>query len=289
MIQLRLKRLPKTPLGVSLLWKPPKMSEYLTMFCPDELMFLRPHAIDELCRVGRHSDGGYVVCEEAILKANCFISLGLGEDWSYEIAISEMNPSADINIYDHTVSLSFFASKVLRGFIKFILRRDTKSNLMARIKRLCDYSEFWRRSPKHHHHQIHISKYSFEKIMSEIPDEEAVGLKIDIEGSEWEILETISNHQSRFVFVLIEIHDFDGHENQLEEFLSDLSKSFVLAHVHANNFAPLGKNGFPSVFEISLIRSTCIIPTGKLRSQLPLTWLDAPNAKNRPDFVINFA
>jgi hypothetical protein len=264
------------------------MSENIRVSCPNELLFLRPQEVKELCRVGKHSDGGYALCKEAVMNSNHFISLGLGEDWSFERAISEMNPTATIDIYDHTISMAFFVIKAIKGSVKFFIGQDSKSNYFARLKRLVDYCKFWQISSKHHHHKVRISRQSFEKIISDLPEGKLVGLKVDIEGSEWGILETISKEQSRFEFALIEIHDFDGHEDNLREFINDLSESFILAHVHANNFEALGSNGFPSVFEISLLRSTSITPTGTLRSQLPVIGLDAPNAKNRPDFVIHF-
>ena len=115
-----------------------------------------------------------------------------------------------------------------------------------------------------------------------------LGLKIDIEGSEWEILDLVAENKDRLEFVLLEIHDFDRHVEQLRDFLRDLSGSFVLAHLHANNFETLGSNGFPRVFEITLLRLSVATSAGGYRGKLPIPGLDVPNAKNRPDFVIDF-
>jgi hypothetical protein len=53
-------------------------------------------------------------------RADALLSLGLGENWSFDKAVSEINKSASIDISDHTVSLHFFVSKVLRGIVKFL-------------------------------------------------------------------------------------------------------------------------------------------------------------------------
>ena len=264
------------------------MSSPIEVDCPPELSFLRPVVIDELCRVGNLSDGGYAMSRSAIERSDALLSLGLGENWSFEKAFSEINKNASIDIYDHTVSLYFFASKVLKGIVKYLLFRDSFSNLLARAKRLFEYFFFWIKNVGNKHHQIRITEASLSIALSGYRSSDVIGLKVDIEGSEWEILNLIALNQDRFEFVLIEIHDFDRKVEQLREFLRDLSGQFVLAHLHANNFDSLGSNGFPKVFEITLLRlSGATNPTG-YRRELPIPGLDEPNAKNRPDFFIKF-
>lgn len=225
---------------------------------------------------------------ESILKSESFISLGLGENWSFEEAISKLKKSATIVVYDDTVSLTFFVRKAINGLIKFALGRDSKSNLQERLKRLLNYSFFWMNDSNHKHHKTHITKETFEEVLSRHPNKTAIGLKVDIEGSEWEILESIASHQSRFEFILMEIHDFDGHESQLRRFLHEMEANFYLGHLHANNFASLGENGFPSVFEITLVKAIRVKLTGEFRKELPIPSVDAPNARNRQDYRITF-
>ena len=43
----------------------------------------------------------------AIERSEVLLSLGLGENWSFEKAFMEINKTASIDIYDHTVSLRF--------------------------------------------------------------------------------------------------------------------------------------------------------------------------------------
>jgi hypothetical protein len=260
----------------------------INVTCPKELKFLQPQVLNNLKRAGNSTDGGYAISTDALARSDYFLSMGLGENWSFEEAISETNAKAAIDIYDNTVSLFFFAVKFLKGLVKFLLFRDSLVNLNARFSRLANYFRFWMRSASHHHHQIRITKDSFRKIISNYPINSRIGLKIDIEGSEWEILGTITENEFRFEFILIEIHDFENHESELKAFLNELDSSFVLAHLHANNFETLGKNGFPNVFELTLIRKSSAQTSGQYRQKLPVPNLDLPNAKNRPDFLINF-
>ena len=264
------------------------MRSTLEITCPEDLYFLRPIIVEEICRVGNFADGGYVMSRSAIERSDVLLSLGLGENWSFEKAFSEINKSAPIDIYDHTVSLHFFISKVLKGIIKFLLFKESFSNVSARAKRLIHYFLFWVINSRNKHNQVRINEASLSVALSRYKNSDLIGLKVDIEGSEWEILNLIVRNKDRFEFLLIEIHGFDSHVEQLRDFFRDLSGEFVLAHLHANNFENLGSNGFPKVFEITLLRSPGTSISADYRSELPIPGLDVPNAKNRPDFLIKF-
>ena len=264
------------------------MRSSLEITCPEDLYFLRPVIVEEICRVGNLSDGGYVMSRSAIESSEVLLSLGLGENWTFENAFSEINKNASINIYDHTVSLNFFFNKVLRGLVKLLIFKESLSDVLARAKRLKDYFLFWVINSRNKHNQIRIDEASLGAALSRYADSEMIGLKIDIEGSEWELLNLIALNKDRFQFLLIEIHDFDKHVEQLLDFLRELSGHFVLAHLHPNNFETLGSNGFPKVFEITLLRSRGTTISAGYRSELPIPGLDVPNAKNRQDFLIKF-
>ena len=47
--------------------------------------FLKPYKVNKLKRYGRKFDGGYLVCEDAIKNINNCITLGVGDDISFEI------------------------------------------------------------------------------------------------------------------------------------------------------------------------------------------------------------
>jgi len=264
------------------------MNESIRIVCPKELNFLRPKALKSLSRVGNLGDGGYALDLNAIANSEYFLSLGLGENWSFEKAISQINTRARIDIYDHSISLAYFFTKAIKGLLKFCFFRESRTDLVARFYRLWDYQNFWAWSSQNHHHEIRITADSFRKILLKYPKEGRIGLKIDIEGSEWDILTLVSQNQKRFEFILIEIHDFDNHVEELRLFLASMEVNFFNAHLHANNFDSVGKNGFPKVFELTLIKKSKEFDQGENRHFLPVSDLDVPNAKNRRDYVIEF-
>lgn len=264
------------------------MSSQILVQCPKRLSFLRPRIITDLSRMGNITDGGYALTTSALSESSHFLSLGLGENWSYEYVVRKVNPTAPIDIYDHTVSLAFFLNKALKGIVKFMLLRDSIANLKSRFMRLDDYFKFWKLSSLNSHHQIRITRKVFQEVLSEYPLDSRIGLKVDIEGSEWEILELVAKEKNKFEFIVLEIHNFDQHEAELKKFLSDIEDYFELSHLHANNFESLGNNGFPKVFEITLLTKSDGASSPEYRQELPVEGLDSPNAKNRPDFHISF-
>lgn len=264
------------------------VGDVIQVDCSKGFSYLRPVIFGDLCRIGNSTDGGYALTKNALLHSKYFLSLGLGENWSFESAIREGNLSSPIDIYDHTVSLAYFTRKALKGIVKFVLLRDSFINLKSRFRRLNQYFIFWNSSSLNQHHQVQITRKIFKKVLSRYPADSRIGLKVDIEGSEWEILELVAQERKKFEFVLLEIHDFDQHEAELEKFLNDVQDFFVLSHLHANNFESLGSNGFPKVFEITLLKKSEAPSSPKYRQVLPVEGLDSPNAKNRPDFHINF-
>ena len=46
--------------------------------------FIQPFYCKDLVRLGKDHDGGYLVNEQDVLNTEILISLGIGEDWSFE-------------------------------------------------------------------------------------------------------------------------------------------------------------------------------------------------------------
>lgn len=74
------------------------MSNFIKVVCPIELQFLKPVMVDDLCRIGNLADGGYAISSSAIKRSEALLSLGLGGNWSFEKAVSDINPKATIDI-----------------------------------------------------------------------------------------------------------------------------------------------------------------------------------------------
>ena len=81
-------------------------------------------------------------------------------------------------------------------------------------------------------------------------------LKVDIEASEYRILDDIIKHQNTFSGIAIEFHDVDLHLNKIENFIKSLNMALV--HIHPMNQA-LVVNDIPTQIELTFSKNPLII------------------------------
>jgi hypothetical protein len=112
---------------------------------------------------------------------------------------------------------------------------------------------------------------------------EKIFLKIDIEGSEYRILNTIIANQDRISGLVIEFHDSDLHKDRIKTFIQNLSLKLV--HIHANNGVHSINGGpvrldenFPFLLELTFSKYCKVLN----ETYLPHKF-DMPNDKLRPE------
>lgn len=79
-----------------------------------------------------------------------------------------------------------------------------------------------------------------------------INLKIDIEGSEYHVLEDILKNQEHINFLVIEFHEFDIMRDLIIDFVERLLIDIV--HIHINNFGLICDDGTTTVVEITFAR-----------------------------------
>lgn len=230
----------------------------------------------DLIRLGRNHDGGYLVSQSDVDKSDLLIGLGINDDWSFEQDFSKRN-NVEIYAYDASISQKVF----LKNFIKSLSRFDKPELAVHWLKVIRLYRKFF--SEKHHHH---IEKFvglssdnpahiTLAEVLNDI-DHENIFLKIDIESSEYRLLETIITHQERIAGLVIEFHDCDIHLSRIEDFIQQLDLSII--HIHANNGPGVRSDGLPLVLEITFSSSDNLGPAPLLPHDL-----DMPNGKDRDE------
>ena len=75
--------------------------------------FLKPYHTDisNLIRLGRKSDGGYVIDKRVINKTKTIITCGLEAEWSFEKQFQKYNKNCQILAFDHTVDRKFWTKR----------------------------------------------------------------------------------------------------------------------------------------------------------------------------------
>jgi ABC-type Mn2+/Zn2+ transport system ATPase subunit len=105
-------------------------------------------------------------------------------------------------------------------------------------------------------------------------------LKIDIEGSEYRILDDLIKLQKKLCGVVIEFHNIDLFLNKIKRFIN-LNK-LQLIHIHANNVGILLNDN--NIIELTFAKNPETIGT---KIKFP-NELDQPNLKNLPEIKLNF-
>jgi len=114
-------------------------------------------------------------------------------------------------------------------------------------------------------------------------------LKVDIEGSEYRILDDLAEFVDRIDAMAIEFHDIDILSDQFDAAIARIQKDFHIVHVHANNMAGLSPSGLPNELEITFLNRRLFDrepPPSTFR--YPVEGLDAKNDPILPDLKLHF-
>ncbi|MDA9930202.1 hypothetical protein N9E91_03065 [Alphaproteobacteria bacterium] len=239
--------------------------------------YFLPKKCDDLIRVGNEFDGGYLIRSSDLTSSTALLSFGICDDWTFE---SDFFNKKEIPIYafDGSLTRNFwlkkFLASLLRGnFLKIFDFFRWKLFFTGKKK---FFSIFVGLNGPHNF-------LGFDEVRqrADIDLGEKFFLKVDIEGWEYRLLDSIVNAADQISGAVIEFHDVDLHLEKIEKFIKEFPLS--IAHVHANNFAHSDPTGCPLVIEVTFSRLN-LETTG---SSLPLE-LDSPNDRKKKDFAISF-
>jgi hypothetical protein len=222
----------------------------------------KPNYLYDLIRLGKNNDGGYLVGKNSVLNSSTLISFGINDDCSFEKEFKNLN-NLDVFCFDYDVDASFW-------FKKF--RRALRKALKGEIKILKDffiniynYKIFFNRSGSFFYKQKIVGKEdnhllfdeaNINKIIKTNNLNKNIFLKIDIEGSEYEILQDIISFSSYINGLVIEFHDVDLNLNKIINFINSIDLNLI--HIHPNNSTNC-RNGIPSCLEFSFEKNPIIV------------------------------
>lgn len=235
----------------------------------------------DLIRIGRENDGGYLVSRSDIDHSDVLIGLGINDDWSFEKEFKELR-SVEVYAYDASISYKTF----LKQFTKSLTRIDNPKIAFSLIGTILSYHNFFSNSGNYHIQKFVGLDTDDERhcTLQEIFDHlthQNIFLKIDIEGSEYRLLETLIAHQNRISGLVIEFHDTDIHLNSIRNFIKNFPLNLV--HIHANNFAPIrASDGLPLALELTFSKHCASFKKPSLPHRL-----DMPNWRDKEDINLN--
>ena len=240
------------------------------------------HTSNSLIRLGKKNDGGYLVSKNDIDKSDLLLSLGIYDDWSFENDFYNLK-KIPIKAYDASISKEFFKKRLLRSLFKL----NKIKNITKHFKLYYSYINFFKDKKKH------ICKFvgmetlnkkfcSLKKIIENEKNKNNIFFKIDIEGSEYRILNDLIHFRKKISGIVIEFHNCDFHIDIIKNFIKKIKLNLV--HIHANNFSEIRKKDlFPTTLELTFSKYS-----KKFSKSIFPHKLDMPNNPNSDDIELNF-
>jgi len=210
----------------------------------------KPSKKFDLIRLGKDNDGGYLVGKNTISKTKFLVSLGIGDDCSFEKDFLKINDRINIYCYDrYPLGKNYFIKEIIKSF--FIL--DFKNiNHFINVKK--DYKKVFKNDGV----KKRLIRYkSLTKIIHENKLNFDTFLKVDIEGAEYRILDDILEYQNIFTGIVIEFHNVDFHKEKIKSFIDNLKLD--LTHIHANNSSIIDMENDPTCIELTFEKNPLII------------------------------
>lgn len=201
------------------------------------------------------------------MASTALLSLGVGDDWSFDQQWHHIKPHDTIHAYDGAVDWSQIS--------------DTG---------MANYHGFWRHPITHFPVNVgpnRTATVSFDRAMSAI-NASNVFVKMDIEGGEWELIQHLCSNHQQITGMVIEFHDVGRLREWFTNSVLQLQQYFGLVHVHGNNTCFQCDDGLPSVIELSFSHQRFLQDMSITRSSLYLPELDRPNHPDIPDFDMEF-
>ena len=250
---------------------------------------LKPKHCYNIIRLGKNNDGGYLVEKDSLLNSQALISFGINLEWSFEKDFYYYN-KCKIHCYDHTIKYSSIKKFSRKSFLKIFNKKYWTINglkeIFFNIKLYKDYKKFFSEEVLHFQSAIGIGSnlIDLNTVFNRVNCNK-IFLKIDIEGSEYRVLDDLIRYQDKITGLVIEFHNIDLHIEKILNFLKNFKLNLV--HIHGQNPGGadyLDRNGDPIQIELTFSSYSQYISNNPcIPSQL-----DQPSDPRYKDINLNF-
>lgn len=222
---------------------------------------IQPNSQYDLVRIGKNNDGGYLVEKQSWKESEFLISLGINDDWSFEKEFGK-----DFIGIDNQLNIKFLVSRFFKNLIILPIGIFNLGHLVQTYNsfiKILEYSKLKSKFVQSWFSGPYETENITLKDLFYTLKSKNVFLKIDIEGSEYRVLQDILTFESRITGMVIEFHDCDIHMDRIIQFIQETS--LTICHYHVNNYGRI-INGIPSLIELTFamnptsISNTTLIP-----------------------------
>jgi hypothetical protein len=238
---------------------------------PEDLLWMCPIAVPDLVRLGGQMDGGYLVPQTAVNHAQGLLSFGLGDDFTFDQDWHKLKPADPIHMYDASVKYESLRIRVNTGVRGGI---DIKS----------EYQQFFQGAVRHW--EEFIGPNNFAEALDRIGVDQ-VFIKMDIEGSEYPLIDLFVEHHQRIVGIAMEWHDCANRDPKWKAAVDKLQQHYDIVHLHGNNHVTPDAEGIFGCMELTHVRRD-LVNTRELRKQIHIPDLDYSNVHGWDDYEYYF-
>jgi hypothetical protein len=257
----------------------------------DFMRTIQPLKLNDEIRIGSSNDGGYVVPERVLVGSKTLLSFGYGHDFLFEKEFLKYGRGNRAFLFDKSITLTSLIVGLLKSFYAKI--RGLPTNLAWYFHCLLNYMGLrLHRRLKYFPRELvryKVNRYQSSLIssLSLIDMQEESILKMDIEGAEYSVLDSIDLLRE-FRSLVVEFHFVAERTSHFQHLIQDLKKHFCITHVHINNNSKV-LLGIPNVLEITFVNKTLVeeFEMNNLKLRLP-TSLDRPCNPSIAEFVVDF-
>lgn len=230
----------------------------------------------------------------ALRSCGTLISLGVEADWSFEQAVLAEVPNVKVICADGTTGPE-------------VIRARFKRELWRAASRLRPYkfAEAWglRRKPEEFNRFFsrntflnlmvsgsdQVGHTSIETLMNRADVAGPVLLKIDIEGSEYEVINSGGGLFDRCNVIAIEFHSLGSRWVDFENAMTRLMTSHYIAHLHGNNYDKyIPGTTVPQTLEVTLVHKQLYSFEPSISSRTyPIEGIDSPNKRRRGEILLS--
>lgn len=212
---------------------------------------LLPELQTDLIRLGPGADGGYLITQRSVEEAQVLVSFGISNNWIFESDFLAMNRTPCV-AYDDTTGPLLFFKEFLKTCFYVAIRRAPAMFIPRSLAAYSRYKAFFTGDVRHIKQRIGpktAGMTDLTEVLAPFDDGKTVFLKVDIEGSEYDILDQIAAVSDRLSGLAIEFHDVPDHLPRILDFVDRFDLEIV--HAHANNYTGVDGDGCPLAIELS--------------------------------------
>jgi hypothetical protein len=200
-------------------------------------------------RFGSIGDGGYYLRPNTLKNSKVLFSGGISSNLEFEHDIFRFNKEIKILMLDPTVSK---AKLLFKGVVRFFFPKPEKIRYLINALLFSYLSS----SSRCVHKKIFLNKdYSILNLIKSTFDvDSGILLKLDIEGSEYDFLDEITENLNSFSAMVFEFHDMNEKHHLVEDFILKCQSHFNLVYLAENPSGGYDAYKRPKNIEITLER-----------------------------------